>query len=203
MLRHESGFEFKTASGEHIPVKVIRTSRTSTEVRITEEGLTVRAPLLSTNLIIRAFLNGRMKWIETNYAKLKKNAERTEHIRELTESELNALMKTARRAITERVEYYAPIIGVTYGRISIRKQKTRWGSCSPQGNLNFNCLLMLAPPEVMDSVVVHELCHRKEMNHSSRFYALVRKAFTEYDRWHGWLKEHGSELLKRLPKEAE
>ena len=89
MLRHASGFEFKTASGEHIPVKVIRTSRTSTEVRITEEGLTVRAPLLSTNLIIRAFLNGRMKWIETNYAKLKKSAERTENIRELTESELS------------------------------------------------------------------------------------------------------------------
>ena len=198
MLRHESGFEFKTASGEHIPVKVIRTSRTSTEVRITEEGLTVRAPLLSTNLIIRAFLNGRMKWIETNYAKLKKSAERTEHIRELTESELNALMKTARRAITERVEYYAPIIGVTYGRISIRKQKTRWGSCSPQGNLNFNCLLMLTPPEVIDSVVVHELCHLIEMNHSDRFYREVLRIYPDYYKWHNWLKEHRTELMARL-----
>ena len=202
-MKLESGFEFVTSRGERIPVSVIRTNRTSTEARITEEGLTVRAPLLSTNLVIRLFLNDRRSWIEKNYAKMKKRAEKAQNIRQLTESELNAIVKSARKAITERVEYYAPLIGVTYGRISIRKQKTRWGSCSPQGNLNFNCLLMLAPPEVLDSVVVHELCHRKEMNHSARFYTLVRKAFPEYDKWHGWLKEHGTELLKRLPNGSE
>lgn len=117
----------------------------------------------------------------------------------LTMEDIRSLAGEAMRVIPERVAYYAPLVGVTYGRITIRNQRSRWGSCSAKGNLNFNCLLMLAPPEVMDSVVVHELCHRKEMNHSSRFYALVRKAFPEYDRWHGWLKEHGSELIKRLP----
>lgn len=202
-MRFESKFEFAASDGERIPVSVIRSNRTSTEVRVTEEGLIVRAPLLSTNLMIRLFLNERRSWIEKNFAKMKSRAEKTQQIRELTESELNAIVKTAKTAIKERVEYYAPQIGVTYGRISIRKQKTRWGSCSPQGNLNFNCLLMLAPPEVLDSVVVHELCHRKEMNHSSRFYALVRKTYPEYDKWNRWLKEHGPELLKRLPKEAE
>ena len=72
--------------------------------------------------------------------------------------------------IPGRVKYYADIIGVTYGKITIRNQKTRWGSCSSKGNLNFNCLLMLMPPEVIDYVVVHELCHRKQMNHSKAFW---------------------------------
>ena len=67
-----------------------------------------------------------------------------------------------------------------------------------QSNLNFNCLLMLAPPEVIDSVVVHELCHRKEMNHSPRFYAEVYRVFPEYDKWNKWLKENGGSLLSRM-----
>ena len=91
-------------------------------------------------------------------------------------------------------------MGVTYNRITIRHQKTRWGSCSSQGNLNFNCLLMLTPPEVIDSVVVHELCHRKEMNHSDRFYAEVLRVFPNYPKCRKWLKDNGSLLMMRLKK---
>ena len=100
--------------------------------------------------------------------------------------------------IPERVRYYAERIGVRPKKITIRNQKSRWGSCSAGGNLNFNCLLMLAPTEVMDSVVVHELCHMKEMNHSERFYREVYRVYPEYDRCHRWLKEHGAELLARM-----
>ena len=89
----------------------------------------------------------------------------------------------ARRCIPERVRYYAPKVGVDYCSITIRCQKFRWGSCSGRGNLSFNCLLMLTPPEVIDSVVVHELCHRKEMNHSAAFYAHVLRVFPEYRTW--------------------
>ena len=89
------------------------------------------------------------------------------------------------------------MIGVTYKRITIRKQKSRWGSCSAKGNLNFNCLLMLTPPEVIDSVVVHELCHRKEMNHSQRFYEEVLRVFPEYKQWDRWLKKNGTAILLR------
>jgi len=87
---------------------------------------------------------------------------------------------------------------VTYGRITVRNQKTRWGSCSSKGNLNFNCLLMLTPPEVIDSVVVHELCHLREMNHSPKFYAEVLKVYPDYHKWNGWLKEHGAAIMKRM-----
>jgi len=125
-------------------------------------------------------------------------AEQRREIRPLTEEELSALREQARRDLTERAKLYAPRVGVTYGRISIRHQKTKWGSCSSGGNLNFNCLLMLAPPEVLDSVVVHELCHRRHMDHSAAFYRDVRRVFPEYDKWNAWLKKNGPVLLKRM-----
>jgi len=96
------------------------------------------------------------------------------------------------------VKFYASQIGVTYGHITIRNQRTRWGSYSAKGNLNFNCLLMLTPTEVIDSVVVHELCHRKEMNHSDCFYAEVLRVFPDYWKWHGRLKEHGEAIMRRI-----
>ena len=98
---------------------------------------------------------------------------------------------------------YAARIGVDYGRITVRAQKTRWGSCSARGDLSFNCLLMLAPPEVIDSVVVHELCHRRHMDHSPEFYAEVHRIFPDYDKWHGWLREHGPVLLARAAAATE
>ena len=89
-------------------------------------------------------------------------------------------------------------MGVDYGQITIRSQKTRWGSCSSKGNLNFNCLLLLAPPEVLDYVVVHELCHRKEMNHSPRFWAEVARVMPDYKVRRKWLKDNGNGLMQLL-----
>jgi predicted metal-dependent hydrolase len=83
----------------------------------------------------------------------------------LSKEEIMRLIEYARDVIPQRVEYYAPIVDVTYSKISIKAMRTKWGSCSSNGNLCFNCLLMLAPMDVLDSVVVHELCHIKEMNH--------------------------------------
>ena len=100
--------------------------------------------------------------------------------------------------IQQRVEHYAGISGINYNRIFIRLQKSRWGSCSRDGNLNFNCLLVLMPLEILDSVVVHELCHRKHMNHSKQFYAEVEKIFPDYRKCSKWLKENGGIYFKRL-----
>ena len=106
-----------------------------------------------------------------------------------------ASVQQAVEVVPKRVAHYAARMGVTYGRITIRHQRTRWGSCSSNGNLNFNCLLMLAPPEVLDYVVVHELCHRKYMNHSKQFWAEVAKVMPDYKKCERWLKEEGSLLI--------
>lgn len=86
----------------------------------------------------------------------------------------------ARQRITGRVEYFAPLVGVTYNRIFIKEQKTRWGSCSSLGNLNFNWKLILLDEELLDYVVVHELAHRKQMNHSQAFWAEVERVLPDY-----------------------
>ena len=106
--------------------------------------------------------------------------------------------KKAKIIISRRVEYYAPKIDVTYNRITIRCQRIRWGSCSSKGNLNFNCLLALFPLEIIDSVVVHELCHRKHMNHSPQFYNEIERVFPQYKKCHKWLNENGSTVMNRL-----
>lgn len=105
-----------------------------------------------------------------------------------------ALSRRALMRIREELDAYAPRIGVEYGRVAIRDQKSRWGSCSAKGNLNFNWKLIMAPPEALRYVVIHELCHRIEFNHSPRFWALVREQMPEYESWKKWLKAHGGEL---------
>lgn len=88
--------------------------------------------------------------------------------------------ETARERITGRVQYYAPMMRVKYNRIFIKEQKTRWGSCSSLGNLNFNWKLILLEPGLLDYVVVHELAHLKQMNHSPAFWAEVETILPDY-----------------------
>jgi predicted metal-dependent hydrolase len=84
--------------------------------------------------------------------------------------------------------------GYRHGRVSVKEQKSRWGSCSRAGNLNFNWRLLLAPLPVLDYVVVHELAHLKEANHGPRFWALVASVCPDYRVHRRWLREHGHEL---------
>ena len=119
-------------------------------------------------------------------------------LKKFTIDEIKALAEKAKAYIPQRVEYYAQIIGVNYGRITIRNQVSRWGSCSAKGNLNFNCLLMLAPFEVVDYVVVHELCHLKEMNHSKIFWNEVEQIIPNYREHKKWLRDNGRELIEKL-----
>lgn len=92
--------------------------------------------------------------------------------------------------IGSRVAYYSKIMGVTVGRITIRNQKTRWGSCSSKGNLNFNYQLYYLPEELLDYVVIHELAHRRHMNHSADFWAEVEKYCPDYKVQRKRLKEY-------------
>lgn len=180
-------------------IKVIRSSRRSIALEIRPDlQVWVRAPYRASNREIRQFVSEKSDWLAKHLAmarKRKAEQERSPREPALTMEEIRKLADEATRVIPERVRYYAPIVGVDYGRITIRNQRTRWGSCSGKGNLNFNCLLMKAPPEVMDYVVVHELCHRKEMNHSSRFWAEVERVLPEYRKARGWLKENGGKII--------
>ncbi len=179
-------------------LRVVRSNRKSIAIQVTPEGVIVRAPHRMSDRAIRRYVEEHGDWLREHLIKMDEMIKNRPPIEKLSAEEINELADQALKVIPERVKYYAPLVGVTYGRITIRNQRTRWGSCSAKGNLNFNCLLMLTPPEVLDSVVVHELCHRKHMNHSREFYAEVRRVYPDYDRWNKWLKEHGNELMRRM-----
>ena len=172
-------------------VTLIRSSRKTIGIQINKDlTVTVRAPKRVSKREILRVLKEKDPWIRKHLELMRlRQLEAPEHEEPLlTDREIRELKKRALEVIPDRVAYYAEKIGVSYGRISIRHQKTRWGSCSSKGNLNFNCVLMKAPPEVLDYVIVHELCHRKEMNHSPRFWAEVEKILPDYRTAREWLK---------------
>ena len=179
-------------------VEIIRSGRKTLALEIKPDGrIIARAPQRLSQKKIEAFIESKNDWLEKQLERLNE-AKKSNNAEKLTAQEINALYEDARRYIPERVKLYAELIGVDYGRVTIRSQKTKWGSCSSKGNLNFNCLLMLTPKEVIDSVVVHELCHRKEMNHSKAFYDEVLRVYPDYKKWNKWLKENGSAIMSRM-----
>ena len=112
-------------------------------------------------------------------------------VRAAIKSTLSAL---ALKRIRQRLDFFIPRVGRAPGRVAIRDQKSRWGSCSQKGNLNFNWKLIMAPPQALDYVVVHELCHLYEFNHSPRFWSLVQAQLPDYEVWKKWLKTHTEDL---------
>ena len=180
-------------------IKIIRSNRKTIAIEINSKGIVVRAPFKMKDIEITAFLEKKKSWIDKHLQRVMEHNEALKDVEPYSIEEIHALADKALQIIPEKVKKYAPLIGVDYGRITIRNQRSRWGSCSSAGNLNFNCLLMELPDEVIDSVVVHELCHRKHMNHSPKFYAEIEKVFPKYKQCQQWLKENGSMVLNRLP----
>ena len=190
MSRSQNGFR----------VFIKRSARKSLSLEIMPDGsLLARAPQRMPEREIWAFIREKEDWIRVH------RGQRMERAADaaadpLSPDQIKELADVALRVLPERCRYFAGIMGVSYGRITIRNQKTRWGSCSSKGNLNFNCLLMLAPPEIRDYVVVHELAHRKEMNHSPRFWAEVERIDPDCKAHRQWLKDQGSKLIARMGK---
>ncbi|MBQ3708933.1 MAG: M48 family metallopeptidase [Clostridia bacterium] len=179
-------------------VPVIRSRRKTVSLFLKPDGtFLVRGPLRIPDKEVTAFLAQKESWLRSHLAKQRDAADADEAGR-LTEEEIDALIREARTDIPARVKRFGPVVGVSWGRITIRKQRTRWGSCSAEGNLSFNGLLMLAPPEARDYVVIHELCHRLEMNHSARFWAHVERVCPDYKVQKKWFREHGPALMKRM-----
>lgn len=100
----------------------------------------------------------------------------------------------AREQLSAASDHYAARIGMKYGRISLRDTRSRWGSCSSDGNLMYSWRLIMAPHEVLDYVAAHEVAHLVEMNHGPRFWSLVYKICPHYERPRTWLRQNGSEL---------
>lgn len=181
-------------------VTVIKSKRKTISIQIKPDEVIVRAPTRMKQTDVEKFVETKRNWIEKHLKSVSEKQKHLQNTEPYTEDEIRSFIAKAKEIIPTKVEFYADKIGVTYNKITIRCQRTRWGSCSSKGNLNFNCLLVLLPDEIIDSVVVHELCHRKQMNHSAKFYAETLKAFPDYNRCRQWLKQNGNEYISRIPE---
>lgn len=181
---------------------LIRSARRTIAIQISPDGsVTVRAPRRCSRAVLDEFVAEKREWITRKQEELRERAalrqEKEEEQPRLSEAEYQRYRELAGRVIARRAEDYARQMQVTYKRITIRDQKTRWGSCSVKGNLNFNWRLILAPEEVLDYVVVHELAHLKEMNHSGRFWKQVETVMPDFAKHRLWLKQNGDMLMGR------
>lgn len=186
-------------------IVLIRSDRRSFAIEIgMDKKIKVRVPRRASKAQIEEMLKAKHDWILKTLDKIEQRntAEACEYeeAKPLSSEEVKKLKKEARNHLASLTEYWAEKIGVSYGRISIRGQKTRWGSCSSKGNLNYNYLLVLCPDEVAEYVVIHELCHRIHMNHSKDFWNKIEEFCPQYKIARKWLKRNGHSLIARLPQ---
>jgi len=160
--------------------------------------LIVRVPEAMSSPDIDAFIKEHWEWIIKHLQLSEAKEAKAAKIKKLSMQDVEGLTQQALIIVPERVAFFAQKMGVIYGSIKIRNQRTRWGSCSSKRNLNFNCLLMLVPAEVCDYVIIHELAHLKELNHSPRFWAEVQKMIPDFRTHRKWLKDNQASLIDRL-----
>ncbi len=196
----ESTLRIKYQSAVYeLTYRIVRSERKTLSVSIQPDcTITVRAPRSVSDSQIRRFLIEKQHWLITKYLEAKQKQE-TIPCSDLTDTQRAALTRryidAAKEYFPKRVAYFHQFTGGTYSRITIRDQKTRWGSCSSKGTLSFNWRLMLAPPAILDYVVVHELCHLRHMDHSPAFWQAVGEVFPDYASARKWLRKHGQELV--------
>lgn len=177
---------------------IYRSDRKTLSIQIKRDGIiVVRAPLRLPRKEIDHFLEEKSQWVEEHLRRIQETNQEA-LAQPLSPSEVRALAELAAKVLPPKIDLYAKKMGVTLGKVTIRNQATRWGSCSSNGNLNLNCLLMLTPDEVQDYVIIHELAHRKEMNHSAAFWKIVEKNMPTYNHQRQWLKDNGGLLLARV-----
>ena len=176
--------------------QLIRSNRKTLAIEITLQGqLLVRCPNRMPLRDIEAFLESKRGWIEKHMQAMEARPQEPP----FTEAELHRMADSLIPILQASLPRYAQLLGVTFGKITVRNQTSLWGSCSSDGNLSFNCLLAAAPAEVQNYVMVHELCHLLEMNHSPAFWAKVEQVIPDYKRHRKWLKDNGGALICRLP----
>lgn len=175
-----------------LTLQVIRSARKTIGLQVKEDGaVLLRIPNRLSGRALQDFLNREQSWIWQKAEQMQSRIKQRETtgatpVEQLSREELEKI----KEKIGFRVNYYSKIMGVTVGRITIRNQKTRWGSCSSKGNLNFNYQLYYLPDELLDYVVVHELSHRRHMNHSADFWEEVEKYCPNYKVYRQQLKKY-------------
>lgn len=184
---------------DNVEFEIIRSKRKTFAIKICENGSAImRVPLYATRNEIEQIAMRKIDWIKKSIIKINQIQNANSELSPLSDNDIKKLKAAAREYIPLRVKYFASVIGIpTYGKITIRKQKTRWGSCSSNHNLSFNCLLMLMPEDIIDYVIVHELCHIKEMNHSQMFWNNVAKFIPDYKEKLLWLRQNGSTIMHK------
>ena len=166
---------------KQIPYEIVYSARKTLAVQVKADGsVVVRAPKRMAKYKIEAFLKEKQDWIHTHREKALAAAEQKAANR-LTEAERKAAVKRAAQMLAEKTAHFAKEMGVTYDRITIREQKTRWGSCSLKtGTLAFARRLCVAPLPAQEYVVVHEFCHFAHPNHGPGFWAAVAAVMPDY-----------------------
>jgi len=160
---------------------IIKTVRRARHLRLAvhhDGRVIITKPYFLNQAAAEAFLHSKTEWVNAKRehfknmpAPLARPHERQDYLKHRAE---------ARRLVIDRLEYFNHFYNFKYQRISIRDQRTRWGSCSRTGNLNFSYRLSELSPAAADYIIVHELCHLSEFNHSARFWALVAKTMPDY-----------------------
>ena len=181
----------------NLTATLFKSSRRSVGITVKPGGdIIIRAPHMMSIATVMAFVREKESWIISSYLKQCQLTPAPALIPK--SSQTLALEKRYRDAahnyIPERVKFYHQFTGGNYHKVTIRDQKTRWGSCSASGTLSFSFRLMMAPPRVLDYVVVHELCHLTHMNHSKEFWNMVESILPDYKEHRKWLKENGHTL---------
>jgi predicted metal-dependent hydrolase len=157
--------------------EIIYSKRKSVGIKIKEGAVVVTAPYGLDKKTIDGIVKKHIDWI-TNALEREKKKRESEP--QLSEEDIKALRRSARAYFTEKCAYYALIMGLEYNRVTITGAKTRFGSCSSKKNISFSYRLMLYPEAARDYVVVHELAHLVEMNHSAKFYAIIARYMPDY-----------------------
>lgn len=178
-------------------IEIIKSKRKTFSLEIKQDGRVIcRVPDYARKEEIDGFILSNKGWLEKNLCKIQEN--KKEALPEFSVDELKALRVKAQEVIPERVDFWAEKIGVNYNKVFFKFQKTRWGSCSSKGNLNFNCFLMLTDEKLMDYVIVHELCHLKYMNHSKLFWNTVASVMPDYRKYKASLRDAEKEIFSRV-----